>query len=137
VIQKILLVNRILEEPRLVHRLLTVAPMKVVTMKKMMTNKNNIQISMLTLLTLFFLSFLKMKIQQTFSLSFFPPKQTHIKQKSRELFSFCCCSYYSYFLMLLYISSRVPVSWSYMCVLSFFFVLFAIISQNSFIHWRI
>jgi hypothetical protein len=128
VIPKHLLVNQILEKSQLlVHRLIVV-PMKVAMTMKIM-NKNNLQIY-----TYFFLSCSKKYINPA-QIFFFSINTS--KNKSRELCLLCCfsscCSYYSYFLMLLYISC-VPVSWSYMCVL-FFFVLFAIVSQISFIHF--
>lgn len=118
-IQKLRLVNQILEEQLLEHRLIAV-PTKVAT-KKTTMSKNNLQISMYTLIY-------KMKTQQKKNkqISFFLslPHVTEnrhtLKQRNpRELCSISCCSY-SYFSMLLYISSCVPVSWSYMCVTSFF-----------------
>ena len=79
-IRKLLLVNRILEELRLVHRLI-VAPMKA-AMKKRKMNKNNLQISMLTLPFSLVRSLIsKMKIQQKFSRFSF----------SRSLSVLCSC----------------------------------------------
>jgi hypothetical protein len=114
VIPKHLLVNQILEKSQLlVHRLIVV-PMKVAMTMKIM-NKNNLQIY-----TYFFLSCSKKYINPA-QIFFFSINTS--KNKSRELCLLCCfsscCSYYSYFLMLLYISSCVPVSWSYRCVLFF------------------
>ena len=136
VIPKHLLENRILEKLPLVHRLIVV-PMKVAMTMKMMT-KNNLQIFLPTLIN-FFSVILKMKNPaKSFLLSFFcSSNQTHKQnKKSRKLcLLYCCfcCLYYSYFLMLLYISSCVPVSWSY-SVCTFFFLFGLRFFRKKFIH---